>query len=164
MSAPGSAGLRDEVGGGLVVGDEGPGDHCGRLRPVPAGVQHTVRLDRVRAHRGDMLRVAGSLTLGEVLSRASHQTWRRLRAVGADLQDPAPAPVRRRRGIPPNGRSPAQRHRARHRLARKIFFGQRGELRQRYREGMEDQLGALGLTLNDAVVLFDSPYIDAAPR
>jgi hypothetical protein len=29
---------------------------------------------------------------------------------------------------------------------------------------MEDQLGALGLTLNDAVVLFDSPYIDAAPR
>jgi hypothetical protein len=34
---------------------------------------------------------------------------------------------------------------ARHRLARKIFFGQRGELRQHYREGMEDRLGALGL-------------------
>ncbi|WP_439333682.1 Tn3 family transposase [Streptomyces albidochromogenes] len=37
---------------------------------------------------------------------------------------------------------------ARHRLARKIFFGQRGELRQHYREVMEDQLGALGLTLS----------------
>ncbi|WP_106971554.1 Tn3 family transposase [Streptomyces virginiae] len=28
--------------------------------------RHTVRLDRVRAHWGDMLRVAGSLTVGEV--------------------------------------------------------------------------------------------------
>jgi hypothetical protein len=34
---------------------------------------------------------------------------------------------------------------SRHRLVRKIFHGQRGELRQRYREGQEDQLGALGL-------------------
>lgn len=50
---------------------------------------------------------------------------------------------------------------ARHRLARKIFFGQRGELRQHYREGMEDQLGALGLALNSAV-LFNSLYIDAS--
>jgi hypothetical protein len=52
---------------------------------------------------------------------------------------------------------------ARHRLARKIFFGQRGELRQHYREGMEDQLGALGLALN-SVVLFNSLYIDAAVK
>ncbi|MGW3209137.1 Tn3 family transposase [Streptomyces sp. NPDC001135] len=28
---------------------------------------------------------------------------------------------------------------ARHRLARRVFFGQRGELRQHYRKGMEDQ-------------------------
>ncbi|MGW5666267.1 hypothetical protein ACWEWG_40735 [Streptomyces sp. NPDC003758] len=28
---------------------------------------------------------------------------------------------------------------ARHRLARRIFFGQRGELRRHYRKGMEDQ-------------------------
>ena len=33
-------------------------------------------------------------------------------------------------------------------LARKCFFGQRGELLQRYREGQEDQLGALGLVVN----------------
>lgn len=52
---------------------------------------------------------------------------------------------------------------ARHRLARKIFFGQRGELRQHYREGMQDQLGALGLALN-SVVLFNSVYIDAAVK
>lgn len=35
----------------------------GPLQPVST---HTVRLDRVRAHWGGMLRVAGSLTLGEV--------------------------------------------------------------------------------------------------
>lgn len=49
----------------------------------------------------------------------------------------------------------------RHRLARQIFHGQRGQLRQRYREGQEDQLGALGLVLN-AVVLWTTRYMDAA--
>lgn len=32
-----------------------------------------------------------------------------------------------------------------HRLARKISFGQRGELRQHYPEGMEDLLTELGV-------------------
>jgi TnpA family transposase len=50
---------------------------------------------------------------------------------------------------------------SRHRLARKVFHGQRGELRQRYREGQEDQLGALGLVLN-AIVLWNTRYLDAA--
>ena len=50
---------------------------------------------------------------------------------------------------------------SRHRLARKLFHGQRGELRQRYREGQEDSLGALGLVLN-AVVLWNTRYTDAA--
>jgi TnpA family transposase len=50
---------------------------------------------------------------------------------------------------------------SRHRLARKVFHGQRGELRQRYREGQEDQLGALGLVLN-AIVLWNTRYTDAA--
>lgn len=34
------------------------------------------------------------------------------------------------------------RHEERHKLARAVFHGQRGALRQRYREGQEDQLGA----------------------
>jgi hypothetical protein len=50
---------------------------------------------------------------------------------------------------------------SRHRLARKIFHGQRGELCQRYREGQEDQLGALGLVLN-AVVLWNTRHLDEA--
>lgn len=50
---------------------------------------------------------------------------------------------------------------SRHRPARKLFHGQRGELRQRDREGQEDQLDALGLILN-AVVLWNPRYTDAA--
>jgi TnpA family transposase len=49
----------------------------------------------------------------------------------------------------------------RHSLARVIFHGQRGEVRQRYRQGQEDQLGALGLVLN-CVVLWNTRYLDAA--
>ncbi len=50
---------------------------------------------------------------------------------------------------------------ARHALARQVFHGQRGELRQRYREGQEDQLSALDLVLN-AIVLWNTRYLDAA--
>jgi len=49
----------------------------------------------------------------------------------------------------------------RHALARKIFHGRLGLLYQRYHDGMEDQIGALGLVLN-AVVLFNTRYMDAA--
>ncbi|MGI8336690.1 Tn3 family transposase [Actinomadura scrupuli] len=36
-------------------------------------------------------------------------------------------------------------------------------MRQRYREGMEDQLGSLGLALN-AVIWWNSLYLDAAVK
>ena len=55
------------------------------------------------------------------------------------------------------------RHERRHNLARKIFYGQRGEVRKRYREGQEDQLGALGLVVN-AVALWTSFYLDRAAK
>ncbi len=48
----------------------------------------------------------------------------------------------------------------RHSLARKVFHGERGELRQKYREGQEDQLGTLGLVLN-IIILWNTIYIDA---
>ncbi len=44
---------------------------------------------------------------------------------------------------------------SRHSLARAVFHSQRGQLRQRYREGQEDQLGALGLVVN-AIVLWNT--------
>ena len=51
----------------------------------------------------------------------------------------------------------------RHSLARRIFFGNLGELRQAYQPGMEDQLSALGLGLN-CVVWWNTLYIDAAVK
>ena len=42
-----------------------------------------------------------------------------------------------------------------------VFHAKRGELRQRYREGQEDQLGALGLVVN-TIVLWNTIYMDAA--
>ncbi len=49
----------------------------------------------------------------------------------------------------------------RHGVARVVHFGKRGELRQRYKEGQEDQLGALGLVVN-AIVLWNTRYMEAA--
>ena len=49
----------------------------------------------------------------------------------------------------------------RHSVARTVFHGQRGEVRQRYREGQEDQLGALGLVVN-VLVLWNTLYMEAA--
>ncbi len=50
---------------------------------------------------------------------------------------------------------------SRHALARAICYRKRGEIQQSYREGREDQLGALGLVAN-AVVLWNTIYMDAA--
>ena len=142
----------------------------GPLEPVSG---HTIRLDRVRTHWGDMLRVAGSLTLGEVrgydlirmLSHDGKPTalgdafahYGRIFKTLHLLQYVSDEGYRRLIGAQLNVTE------ARHRIARKIFFGQRGELHQHYREGMEDQLGALGLALN-AVVLFNTLYMDAAVK
>ncbi len=49
----------------------------------------------------------------------------------------------------------------RHSVARVICYGQRGEIRKRYREGQEDQLGVLGLVTN-AVVLWNTIYMQSA--
>lgn len=49
----------------------------------------------------------------------------------------------------------------RHALARHIFHGREGKLHQAYRDGQEDQLGALGLVLN-CVTLWNTVYLDHA--
>ncbi|OQB75909.1 MAG: Tn3 transposase DDE domain protein [Deltaproteobacteria bacterium ADurb.Bin135] len=49
----------------------------------------------------------------------------------------------------------------RHGVARAICHGQHGEIRKRYREGQEDQLGALGLVTN-ALVLWNTTYMQAS--
>lgn len=49
----------------------------------------------------------------------------------------------------------------RHDLGRHVFHGRKGELHQAYREGQEDQLGALGLVLN-CITLWNTVYLDRA--
>jgi TnpA family transposase len=141
--------------------------------PLQQASRHLVRPGRIRDHWPDMLRVAGSLTLGEVrgydlirmLSRDGRPTglgdafahYGRIFKTLHVLQVVTDESYRRMLTAQLNISE------GRHALARRIFFGQRGELRQHYREGMEDQLGALGLALN-AVVLWNSLYIDAAVK
>ena len=48
----------------------------------------------------------------------------------------------------------------RHSVARAVFHGKCGELRQQYREGIEGQSGALGLVLN-VIVLWNTIYMEA---
>lgn len=50
---------------------------------------------------------------------------------------------------------------SRHKLARDIYHGRRGQIMQAYRTGQEDQLEALGLVLN-AATLWTTRYLDAA--
>ena len=50
---------------------------------------------------------------------------------------------------------------SRHSLARAVWYGKKGELHQNYREGQEDQLGALGLIVN-AIVIWNTRYMELA--
>jgi TnpA family transposase len=133
--------------------------------------RHRVNLDRIRHHWDDMLRVAGSLKMGTVsaseLMRSLLNTERpsTLARAIADLgRLPKTLHLLRliddatyRRGI----LTQLNRGEGRHDLAREVFHGRRGELRQRYREGQEDQLGALGLVVN-ILVLWNTVYMQAA--
>jgi TnpA family transposase len=119
----------------------------------------------------DLLRVAGSLHQGTVsaseLMRSLLRSQRPstlTRAIGALGRIPKTLYMlayvddeRYRRRI----LTQLNRGESRHSVARAVFHGQRGELRQRYREGQEDQLGALGLVVN-AMVLWNTLYMEAA--
>ncbi len=129
-----------------------------------------INLKLIRSHWDDILLVAGSLVQGTVraseliralqrggrpssLARAISEIGRIAKTLHllAYIDDEA---YRRRilRQI--------NRGEGRHSVARAVFFGKRGELRRRYKEGQEDQLGALGLVVN-AIVLWNTRYMDA---
>ncbi|HNJ87736.1 MAG TPA: Tn3 family transposase, partial [Agitococcus sp.] len=130
-----------------------------------------ISLQKIIPHWDDMLRLAGSLKLGKV----SATTIMRTLQVGDK-------PTRLALAIAEFGRIDKTLHtlnyiddeekrrqtliqlnrgEGRHSVARAVFHGQRGELRQHYREGQEDQLGALGLVLN-MIVLWNTIYMESA--
>lgn len=130
-----------------------------------------VHPERIAEEWDDLLRLAGSLKLGRVpatgimrilqtgdrptrLAQALAEFGRIEKTLHAltYLDDEA-----KRRAI----LLQLNRTEGRHALAREVFHGKRGELRRKYREGQEDQLGALGLILN-VIVLWNTLYMDAA--
>jgi len=139
--------------------------------PLNTLSKHRLSLPRITPHWDDMLRLAGSLLLGRVpatgimrtLQVGDHPT--RLAQAIAEFGriDKTLHPLtmiddeNKRRGT----LTQLNRGEARHSLARAVFHGKRGELRQRYREGQEDQLGALGLLVN-MIVLWNTTYMAAA--
>jgi TnpA family transposase len=133
--------------------------------------KHRINMDLVPPNWDDALRLAGSLKLGRVPATGIMRTLQ----VGDK-----PTPLAK--AIAEIGRIEKTIHllnyindesyrrstllqlnlgEGRHSLARAVFHGKRGELHQRYREGQEDQLGALGLVLN-IITLWNTIYIDAA--
>ncbi|HKM84158.1 MAG TPA: Tn3 family transposase [Candidatus Acidoferrum sp.] len=132
-----------------------------------------INMRLIAEHWDDLLRLAGSLKLGVVRAAGLTRTLQ--------MND---RPTRLARALQELGRlvktlyllrfiddesyrrrilMQLNRGEGRHQLARVIFHGKRGELRQRYREGQEDQLGALGLVVN-LVVLWNTIYMDAAVK
>ncbi len=139
--------------------------------PFNTAARGQIDLEKIQRHWPDMLRIIGSIHAGTV---RAHDVIRMLHRDGkrTALGD-AMAHYGRiqktlhilrladdeayRRLI----KEQANLHEGRHSFARKIFHGHRGELRQRYEEGQEDQIGALGLVLNVAI-LFNTRYLQAA--
>ena len=126
---------------------------------------------KIESHWDEMMRVAGSLKLGTI--HASELIRSLLRSTRPSGLAQAIMEVGRvnktlyllnyiddedyRRRI----LTQLNRGEGRHAVARAICYGQRGEIRKRYREGQEDQLGALGLVTN-AVVLWNTLYMQEA--
>lgn len=148
-----------------------------RLAPTADyGVWHSIAHGRVHTklimrHWDDGWRVAGALQQGKGSAserlRSSLRSKRPstlARAIGAWGRIPRTLYMlaysddehSRRRMLTQRNRGEG-----RHRVARAVLHGQRGELRQRYREGQEEQLGALGLVVQ-ASVLWNTMYLEAA--
>ncbi|GLQ91661.1 transposase [Dyella acidisoli] len=132
--------------------------------------RHRINMGLIEEHWDDILRLVGSLKLGTI---SAHGIMRTLQI--------GDRPTGLARAIAEFGRiektlhtltyiddeakrrgtlTQLNRGEGRHSVARAIFHGKRGELRQRYQEGQEDQLGALGLVLN-IVVLWNTIYMEA---
>jgi hypothetical protein len=124
--------------------------------------RQSIKLDWITPHWDDMLRTAGSLKLGRVSATGIMRTLQvgdqptRLAQAFAEFGriDKTTHMLTRLDDETKRRATLVQLNRGekRHSLARTVFHGKRGELRQRYREGQEYLLGALGLVVNVVVL------------
>lgn len=132
--------------------------------------RNRIDIELIKRNWEDLLRLVGSLKLGRIhagaimrvlqvkdrpttLARALAELGRIVKTLHMlgyiDSQE------KRRRIL-----TQLNRQEFRHRLARRVCHGERGEIRKAYRQEQEEQLGALGLTLN-AIALWNATYIQA---
>ena len=139
--------------------------------PLNGIARNRISTRLISSNWDDILRVAGSLKTGKV--SASELIRSLLRSKRPSTLTRAIAEVGRisktffqleyidneayRRRI----LTQLNRGESRNGLARATFHGRRGEIRKRYREGQEDQLGSLGLVVN-VEVLWNTIYMQAA--
>ncbi len=157
--------------------DLSPGQQAiGGYGPLEPIARNTVNVAKIATQWPDMLRVAGSLVTSQVracdllrmFGRDGHptplgQAFTEYGRIAKTLHllalvDPVDGSCQRRM----NRQLTVQE--SRHRLGRKICHGHRGQIRQAYREGQEDQLAALGLVLNAVVLCYPGlpePVCDA---
>ncbi len=137
--------------------------------PLDEIARSCVNTRRIEEHWDDMMRIGGSLKIGTV--QASELIRSLLKSDKPSSLTQAIIDLGRinktlyllnyiddedyRRRI----LNQLNRGEGRHSMARVICHGQRGEIRKRYREGQEDQLGALGLVIN-AAVLWNTIYME----
>lgn len=132
--------------------------------------RHYINIDLIVRHWEDLLRLAGSLKLGRVhagsvmrmlhvkdhptsLAKALAELGRIIKTLHilgyVDDEE-------KRRII----LTQLNRHESRHKLIRKVCHGERGEIKKAYRQGQEEQLGAIGLVVN-MIALWNATYIQA---
>ena len=139
--------------------------------PLAQAARGRIQLHRIVRHWPDILRVVGSIHTGTVraydvirmLQRDGHPTalGEAIAAYGRIFKSLHILAYLDNEAYRREIKAIRNLQEGRHALAQQIFHGKKGELYQRYHEGMEDQLGALGLVLN-CVVLWNTFYIDRA--
>lgn len=146
-------------------------DKTAHYGPLDGLARYRTDIELIKRNWEDLLRLPGSLKLGRIhagaimrvpqvrerpttLRRALVELGRITKTL--HMLGYVDSKEKRRRIL-----TQINRHEFRHRLARRVCHGDRGEIRKAHRLEQKEQLGALGLTLN-AIALWNSTYIQAA--
>ncbi len=138
--------------------------------PVNTAARGRIDTDRIRSNWPEILRIVGSIHTGtvsahDVIRMLAHggkptrvgdalahygRTFKTMHVLSYVDDEPYRRQIKTMRNL----------QEGRHDLARHLFHGRKGQLRESYRQGMEEQMGALGLVLN-CITLWNTVYLDA---